>query len=335
MLYRYSITDINEIKKERKEGDQKSADKVPVGKKLRRIINLILEQSPLRERKNDIVTDFKDNLVSRTEITPEEIEKLPRSIQYLAEDEDEPRPRAPSYSYRFSATGTLTISELTEFLTSTNPNAVFDKGPITQALNIFLGHYAKASKQHTTIGANKSYSLTQSEVTTGNLGGGLTALRGFFSSIRVATTRILVNVNMSHAPFYNAVTLVQTMGDFGRAYGQNKAKLALFLKGVRVKTTHLKVKTNKAGVEIPRIKTIFGLANKGDGYSLEHPPRISNRYGGPKEVEFWLDGPAAPAKPGASPTESPAKSCREKAGEGQASWKPSSYIKSGWEGCHF
>lgn len=317
VLHRYSITDVKEIKKERKEGDQKGADKAPVGKKLRRIINLILEQSPLRERRNDIVTDFKDNLVSRTEITAEEIENLPRSIQYLAEDEDEPRPRAPSYSYRFSATGTLTISELTEFLTSTNPNTVFDKGPITQALNIFLGHYAKASKQHTTIGANKSYSLTQSDVTTGNLGGGLTALRGFFSSIRVATTRILVNVNMSHAPFYNAVTLVQTMGDFGRAYGQNKAKLAVFLKGVRVKTTHLKEKKNKAGVVIPRIKTIFGLANKGDGYSLDHPPRISNRFGGPKEVEFWLDGAAGPAKPGATPSESPAKSAGKKQGKGK------------------
>ena len=83
------------------------------------------------------------------------------------------------------ATVTLTISELTEFLTSTNPNATFDKQPISQALNIFLSHYAKASSQHTTIGANKSYSLNQSEVTSGNLGAGLTALRGFFPSIRV------------------------------------------------------------------------------------------------------------------------------------------------------
>ena len=309
LLYRYSIT---EIKEEGQKG------KEPAGRKKKQVIKLILEQPPFVERKNDIVTDFKTNLISRSKFTEDDLKALPRSIQYRAEDEDEPRPLAPYYRYIIQATGTLTVSELTEFLTSTNPNAVFDKQPISQALNIFLGHYAKASSQHTTIGANKSYSLNQSEVTSGNLGGGLTALRGFFSSIRVATTRILVNVNMSHAPFYNAVPLAQSMVDFSKAYGPNKVKLQTFLKKVRVRTTHLKEKKNKAGVAVPsKIKTIFGLANMGDGARGEHPPQIRGGFGsGPKDVAFWLNETSAVAKPGATPAESPAKTKGKKKGKG-------------------
>ena len=319
-LYRYSITEVKE------QGDR---GKAAAGKKLKQVINLLLEQPPLQKRRNDIVTDFKTNLISRSQITDADLNALPRSIQYRAEDEEEPRLSAPYYTFIIQATGTLTVSELTEFLTSTNPNATFDKQPISQALNIFLGHYAKASSQHTTIGANKSYSLNQSEVTSGNLGAGLTALRGFFSSIRVATTRILVNVNMSHAPFYNAVPLVQSMGDFSRAYGPNKVKLQSFLQKVRVRTTHLKEKKSKAGVPIHRTKTISGLAKMGDGASLEHPPRIRGGFGsGPKDVEFWLNESAAPAKPGATPAEPAAKTKGKKKGKGAQSETPAA-SKSG------
>ena len=320
VLYRYNITEVKE------QGDK---GKAAAGKKLKQVINLILEQPPLQARRNDIVTDFKANLISRSQITDADLNALPRSIQYRAEDEEEPRASAPYYRYIIQETGTLTVSELTEFLTSTNPNATFDKQPISQALNIFLGHYAKASSQHTTIGANKSYSLNQSEVTSGNLGAGLTALRGFFSSIRVATTRILVNVNMSHAPFYNAVPLVQSMTDFSRAYGPNKVKLQSFLQKVRVRTTHLKEKKSKAGVPIHRVKTISGLAKMGDGASLEHPPRIRGGFGsGPKDVEFWLNETDAPAKPGATLAEPAAKTKGKKKGKGTQSETPAA-SKSG------
>ena len=314
LLYRYSITEVKE------QGDK---GKEPGGKKLKQVIKLILEQPPLQERRNDIVTDFKTNLISRSKITEDELKALPRSIQYRAEDEDEPRISAPYYRYTIQATGTLTVSELTEFLTSTNPNAILDKQPISQALNIFLGHFAKASSQHTTIGANKSYRLDQPEVTSGNLGAGLTALRGFFSSIRVATCRILVNVNMSHAPFYNAVPLVQSMGDFSKAYGPNRVKLQGFLERVRVRTTHLKEKKSKAGVPIHRIKTISGLAKMGDGANSEHPPRIKGGFGsGPKDVEFWLNETAAPGKPGAAPAEPATKTKGKKQGKGTQAGTP-------------
>ena len=313
-------------------GEMKKASdkqKKPGGKKLKQIFNLILDQPPFQSRRSDIVTDFKANIVSRYEFTDDDLDALAPEILYRAEDEDEPKPQAPSYRYTFQAVGTITVSELTEYLTSVDPSAIFEKGDILQALNIFLGHYAKASAQHTTIGANKSYSTTQPEVSNGNLAFGLTALRGFFSSIRVATARILVNVNMSHAPFYNAVPLIQAMGDFRRGMnnGTNNVRLQNFLQRVRVRTTHLPEKRSKNGAVMPRVKTICGFAKMGDGKGenarfAEHPPRIKSFGAGPKDVEFWLEDTAASAKPGAMPTDPPAKTAGKKQGKGKQSGKP-------------
>ena len=263
------------------------------GKKLSQIIRLVLELPEYREFRNDIVTDFKSTLVSRRRLSPN---TAGTSIQYRAEREDEPRAKAPTYRIRVEETGTLTVAELTDHLTSTNVNTAYaDKLPILQALNIFLGHYAKSSPTVASVGSSKSFSLSQNSPSR-DLGAGLTALRGFFSSVRVATCRILINVNVSHGAFYDAVPLEQLINRYGSAHGFNRVKLQAFLKRVRVRVTHLGEKKNKAGESIPRVKTIFGLATQNDGYKLDHPPRVSRFGAGPKEVEFFLsDSSGAPS----------------------------------------
>lgn len=49
---------------------------------------------------------------------------------------------------------------------------------------------------------------------------------------------------------------------------------------------------SKAGKEIPKVKTVFGVAQKYDGRKLEHPPQVDRTGAGPKDVKFWLDGTA-------------------------------------------
>ena len=96
------------------------------------------------------------------------------------EGEDEPRANAQTHRLRVEETATLTVSELTNYLISTNINTAYaDKLPVLQALNIFLGHYAKSSPAVATVGSSKSFSLTQ-DTPKWDLGAGLTALRGFF-----------------------------------------------------------------------------------------------------------------------------------------------------------
>lgn len=268
-----------------------------VGKKLIQIIRLVLEE--LMPHKDDIVTDFKSTLLCRKKLDDQTI-----IIQYRAEGEDEPRARATQYTVQLRLTNVLAVSELTEFLTSTNLSAQYDeKLPMIQAFNIFLNHYSKSSGNLITIGSSKAFSLDQRS-DKWDLGSGLTAVRGFFASVRAATARVLVNVNVSHGAFYQEGPLDQIILRFGSQRGL--FRLEAFLKRLRVQTTHLKEKTNKKGVVIPRIKTIHGLANKNDGHSgLAHPPRVKAFGAGPRDVEFWLDAvpqqgsspaPAGPAK---------------------------------------
>ena len=152
-----------------------------------------------------------------------------RAIPYGAEGEDEPQANAQTYRLRVEETGTLTVSALTDYLTSTNVNTAYtDKVPVLQALNIYLGHYAKSSPTVTTVGSSKSFSISQASPKW-DLGAGLSALRGFFSSIRVATCRILVNVNVSRGAFYDAIPLDQLIQKYGSANQFNRVKLQSFL----------------------------------------------------------------------------------------------------------
>lgn len=78
-------------------------------------------------------------------------------------------------------------------------------------------------------------------------------MRGLFSNVRLATARILVNVNVTHGAFYDALPLTAVMDRFNGAQGNSRLKQ--FLKRVRVEITH-RVKRNKVGQAIPQIKTI-------------------------------------------------------------------------------
>jgi hypothetical protein len=255
------------------------------GKKLNQVIRLLLESPDLASVREDIVTDFKSTMISRQRFQEDE---KGIDIQYRSEKEDEPREDATTYHVRLLYTKTLRVSDLMNYLTSTNIGDHYDdKLSMVQALNIFLNHHAKSTGNLVTIGASKSFSLSNtSEKYT--LKGGLTAIRGFFSSVRLASYRILVNVNVTHGAFYDSGRLDALIHNFG----SNPYKVNRFLQRLKISSTHLAQRRNKAGEVIIRPKTIQGLATVDDGQTLLHPPRISHFGAGPQHVEFWLEGPS-------------------------------------------
>ena len=257
------------------------------GRKLGQIIKLLLEIPGYTEHRAEIVTDFRSTLISCTRFGSDPAEFR---IKYKAEGEDEPLENAPEYRLRVEETGILTVAELTDYLANTNSaQADGDKLPILQALNIYLAHHAKVTPNISTIGSSKSFSSSQ-DTSRMNLREGLTALRGFFSSVRVATCRILVNVNISHAAFFDAIPLDQLIVRYGQ---RMPMKIEKFIKRVRVRTTHLPPKKNKAGEIVPRIKTIFGLARVDDGRGQDKPPQVDGFGVGPQKVKFFLKSSSA------------------------------------------
>ncbi|KAK4442952.1 ribonuclease H-like domain-containing protein [Podospora aff. communis PSN243] len=267
------------------------------GRKLTQIIRLLLQTPEMAEFQPDIVSDFKSTCVSRRRLPGDDVTV---AVTYRGDGEDEPREGAPVYKVRVLYTNTLSLDQLIEYLTSTDIAANYDgKQPLIQALNIVLNHYAKTTDNVGTIGSSRVFSL-RPDAPKASLGSGLTAIRGFFASVRAATSRILVNVNVTNAAFYDSGPLDQLIEAYD-PQRRGKPRLASFLKRVRIRTTHLKEKKNRAGEVVLRVKTIAGLATPNDGHGHAHPPRVSEFGGGPKQVEFWLDsGPPAQAAPAAA-----------------------------------
>ena len=70
-----------------------------------------------------------------------------------------------------------------------------------------------------------------------SLGGGLEAWRGFYTSVRPSWKQLMVNVNVCTTAFYTPGNLAEKMVEFMAA--APSGRLASFVRGVRVKTTHL------------------------------------------------------------------------------------------------
>lgn len=243
------------------------------GKKLGQIVQSLLEHSDIAGWRGDAVTDFRSTIIACREI--KDI-KQKYDVQYRSEGELVAHPQAPAYLVRITASGSLVLDELVDYLCSTNTSSLpyQSKGEVLQALNIFLSHYTKSSAGIATIGANKSYQVSTPDSM--DLGSGLKALRGFFSSVRTGTSRLLVNVNVSSGVFYHAGSLVKLISEFGK----EDFKLGSFLKKLRIQTAHNKPPR--------RVRTIFGLATPQDGQNDTNKPRVKRVGASAREVGFFL-----------------------------------------------
>lgn len=256
------------------------------GKKLGQIVRCLLEHDDMAEWRGDIVTDFRSTIIACRKIKDL---KEKYDVQYRSEDETVAPAQAPSYLIRITASGSLNLDELVDYLCSTNTSGLpyQSKAEVLQALNIFLSYYAKSSTGIATIGAGRSYDVTASD--SADLGSGLKAIRGFFSSVRTGTTRLLVNVNVSNGVFYHSGSLIKLINEFGK----ENPKLGYFLKRLRIHTSHNK--------PLKRARTIFGLATPQDGQTDINKPRIERAGASARDTSFFLqdkDGDGRPQGPG-------------------------------------
>ncbi|KAJ5761726.1 uncharacterized protein N7511_005108 [Penicillium nucicola] len=252
----------------------------PVGKKARQLICLLLEEHFPQERKY-IASDFRSTLVSCVRL----MEGI-FNVRYKEDLEDD-YPRVPRvHSVTVQYTGEVDPADLVNYLTSTNASAMLkNKQEIIAAINVIIGHHPKTNDRIMSVGANKHFSLGQDTIESFELGGGLSVLRGFFISVRAATARVLLNVQVKYIACYKEGPLVKVIQGYG---SRNTYHLEKFLKGLRVRITHI-ARKNSRGQRRPRIKRISGLASCGDGASSDHPPKVTRHGAGPNDVEFFIE----------------------------------------------
>jgi eukaryotic translation initiation factor 2C len=274
VVWRYSV----EVKpvKPPKQGEKQNVSKA----KTKQLITLLL-QLPGFE---GAVSDSRSNLISFYDLEQPEI----CEIAYRAPGEDDPPANPEFYRIRVKNTSSYSVSDLLGYLRSAQANvpSYNVRDEIIQALNIIIGHYAQSSNKASTIGQGKHYPLVRDSASHRSFGGGIEALRGFFRSVRPATSRLLLNINVSHAVCYESLRLDELMKAFGLG---NKITLARHLKYLRVQKQHLPPRTNKAGDVVSNLASICDLATTNDGGTGNNAPQVKAYGAGPKDVKFYLE----------------------------------------------
>jgi hypothetical protein len=256
------------------------------GRKLKQVIKCLMEEH-FQPHLRHIGTDYKSIIISQVSLQNDD-ERI-YDIQYRKENEDEPQDPPVIYHLKVQATGRLSTSELLDHLSSTNASSLFgSKAEVIQALNIVAGQHAKTTPGVASIGANKHFDVQPQTAERYNLSAGLEALRGFFISARVATARLLLNVQVKYAACYQPGQLQNLMLAYRKERSNDLRQLDSFLSKLRVSLTHIQ-RRNRRGEPVPRIKAINALASPGDGRQSAHPPRVARYGAGPNDVEFWVD----------------------------------------------
>jgi hypothetical protein len=251
----------------------------PSAKKCKHIIRLLLEEF-FEEQLEDLATDYRSTLISRE---PLGLELKEFQVRWKAEGEDSYSDDPITYTVTVKYTGTVSVSDLVDYLTSSNASRVLDNKPtIIQALNIIVGHGPKSDLGVGTVGANKHFSLSPAANDRASLGGGLEVIRGFFISVRAATARILVNLQVKNLACYEPGPLQPLMNSCGLRH----RSLERFLKTLRIELTHL-IRKTKNNETRRRVKSIWGFATQADGRG-ENRPQVKGFGAGPNDVKFWL-----------------------------------------------
>ncbi|KAL8652070.1 MAG: hypothetical protein Q9226_004420 [Calogaya cf. arnoldii] len=234
-------------------------------RKTRRLVQLLIQNTPPL-RGPGIATDFQKFLFSAKQLP---LEKGSRTLEqrYWEPEDEGPNEKSSVHQVKITADGSISVQELVDYLTS--PPGVtpqgFDKGKVIQALNIIMTRTANDDPTVYGGGAsNKFYRLPQ-EGLGFDLGSGLVALKGFYTSVRTSTLRVLVNINVANAAFYPAMNLLGLM----RLYTPNPAGdqtsgVEAFISRLRVSHSYINGKK--------KIKTVQGFAHPSPRFKQDFPP---------------------------------------------------------------
>ncbi|RAL67729.1 hypothetical protein DID88_008463 [Monilinia fructigena] len=271
-------------------------------KKQAQLFRLILKLPELANI--PIATEYASMLITPKKLPVKEGHVF--SIPWRNEGEDEPDPKGQVYQVRIGTPTSFNISDLIQFLSKISATGISDvqKEETIQVMNTLMGFYAKTDNGIVSIAGNRHFSTAREgnehNFTTLNMG--LEAIRGFYQSVRPATGRLLLNVNVTHSVFLEPSSLANLFQRLG--YG---ASVADKIKKKRVRVLHWPQKVSKDGTIIPQEKTINDLARPKDGSSEEHPPQVARYGAGPKDVKFYLS-----EEPPSTKSDTPSKSGSKK-----------------------
>jgi eukaryotic translation initiation factor 2C len=242
-LYRYSVAfSDNDLSKPKK----------------KRLIEMLL-QLPAFAKMN-IASDWAQILVSPEKV-PLEGTRPQFTLEWYPRDGDPPAPASDNDTPKqkenrkkntvqimVEELGTVSLKDLVQDLAQPTSNYPLKLETI-QALNVLMAHGPSSDANITTAGGNKFYPFgNHPQLQIADLGTGLQALRGYFSSVRTSVNRILVNVNVATGAFYKSGPLLSVMREVSGGPPANDyqyRRLAAFVRKLRIETNYLPDRSSK------------------------------------------------------------------------------------------
>ena len=255
-LYRYSVAfqPDNEIPKARK----------------RRLIEMLLQTAPFKGL--PIASDWAQILVSPKKIAIEG-SQASYDLEWYPSDGEQLPPVGPDETDRVKNArkknthkalvvelGTVSLKELLNDVSNPASNYALKLETI-QALNVLMTHEPSSDSNIATAGGNKFYPFgNHPQLQFADLGYGLQALRGYFTSVRTSVNRLLVNVNVATGAFYKSGPLIDVMREFtGGQVPINDSqyrKLAAFVRLLKIETNYIFDRDNKGKVKMEKGKPL-------------------------------------------------------------------------------
>ncbi|EME45593.1 hypothetical protein DOTSEDRAFT_71332 [Dothistroma septosporum NZE10] len=195
-----------------------------------------------------------------------------------------------TFDFRIQYQSSFDPRHIIDYLKSRQGGATYaGNGDVVQLFNIILGKTPNSADAVRAIGQNNFYPFhPHPGIERYDLGGGLEALRGYYTSVRPAVNRLLVNLNVTAGAFFKPLQIIDLLREFRGNPEQQEA----FIRMLKVKCPYKK--DGQAAPFMTKIKTIVGFAKPTDR------DRRVKRFGNAKEVKFSYTDTT---KPNARPAE--------------------------------
>ena len=242
-------------------------------RKRRQFFNVLFEENTnFRMGGAAVATDYANTLITCGRLFDKDLMQNTYRQIYRGEYEPARGDNEQVYMVTVRFQGTVPISEIVRYIQS-QPADISDfttRQDAIQALNIIMAGTPNKNTAVFQSGQNKFYQYPRNE--TGelyvdayrncDLSGCLIAVRGYYSSIRTSTYRMLMNVNAQCSPFYPEMNLLQILRGFLGPPGpspseSSRQEVEDFINKLRVMTEY----TREGNKKVQKVMTVRGFSH--------------------------------------------------------------------------
>ncbi|KAF5978332.1 putative argonaute like post-transcriptional silencing QDE-2 [Fusarium coicis] len=276
------------------------------GRKLYLVIKEALNELSKKDKNLLVATEFKSQLISLRKLSLEQDNTMRFNMPASEGSE-----KTDVFEVVFNGPVEARVDEMLKYVNSktgasddgSDPSQAmtYPKFPdVIDALNVIFGFGPRSKLDKiSAVGSSRFFAFgsdkRHNEVILGR-DRALKAARGYFQSVRLATGRLLLNVNVTHGVFKIDGPCAKFFDGFGvNATQSPQMARKLKLLGRFLPKTRVWIKTKYGSKEVRRSKAIHGLVSIRDIKRQcrdKNPPKFRHTTDfvvGPGDVSFWLE----------------------------------------------